>query len=64
VRFNANVQHSGVGGQVSFTPNWAALPSGTLIQAGDSWHFQYWTRDLASAGPANFSSGLKVTFCP
>jgi len=64
VRFNANVQHSGVGGQVNFTPNWAALPGGTLIQAGDNWHFQYWTRDQTFAGAANFSSALKVTFCP
>jgi hypothetical protein len=65
VRFSANVQHSGAAGQVSFAPNWLALPGGTIIQPGDVWHFQYWTRDVAPAGgSANFSGGLRVTFCP
>ncbi|MBL4770941.1 MAG: hypothetical protein JKY61_07340 [Planctomycetes bacterium] len=34
--------------------------SGTLITAGDTWHFQLWHRDLG--GASNFSSGLSVVF--
>ena len=65
VRFSGNVQHSGAAGQVAFAPDWLALPGGTIVQPGDVWHFQYWTRDVAPAGSsANFSSGLRVTFCP
>lgn len=65
IRFSNHVQHSGPAGQVNFLPNWGALPQGAMIQPGDIWHFQFWTRDPGPiGGGANFSNGLRVTFCP
>ena len=34
----------------------------TLIDAGSTWHFQLWFRDLSPSGSANFSNGISVTF--
>jgi|GEM_PF-1318902 hypothetical protein len=35
-----------------------------LIQAGDTWNFQFWYRDPAAGGSGfNLSDGLSVTFC-
>ena len=40
------------------------IPSGQTIQAGQTWNFQVWMRDLDGGGvpTANFSDVLEVTF--
>jgi len=61
VRFSKNVMYSGTAQAVSFTPDMANLPSGTVWGVGQTQHFQYWTRDV---GTSNTSEGLTVIFCP
>lgn len=44
------------------TPN---LPGGTLVQSGDTLHFQFWFRDVASGDErVDLSDGYSVTFAP
>jgi hypothetical protein len=62
--FHQNVLYSRGVGQVAFTPNWSALPGGTVIQSGDTMNFQYWYRDYPGGGNTNLSTPLSVTFCP
>jgi len=41
-----------------------SLPAHGQITAGSTWFFQYYFRDAAAGGAgANFSDGLKITFC-
>ena len=41
-----------------------SLPANGRITAGSTWYFQYYFRDAAAGGAgANFSDGLKITFC-
>jgi hypothetical protein len=44
----------------------ANLPPAGQIQAGDTWYFQCWYRDLASTcgGPSNLTNGVQVDFGP
>ena len=52
----------GAGGVASQLVDLSALP-GSQIQAGETWHFQYWFRDVAGGGSgANLSDGLSVAF--
>lgn len=60
LRFAQSVQQSGAAGQVAFSPNLTNLPQGTVVAPGNTWHFQYWFRDV---GPtANFSEAMAVRF--
>jgi hypothetical protein len=61
VRFSKDVMYSGSALAVSFSPDMANLPSGTVWGVGDTQYFQYWTRDV---GTSNTSEGLTVIFCP
>lgn len=54
VRFSKDVLDTG-GGAVQFVPDLTQLPSGTVVQVGEFWHFQFWHRDGASS---NFSTSL------
>ncbi len=45
--------------------DYADLPGGVTIQAGDVWCYSFWYRDPAFGGAGfNFADGLEVTFCP
>lgn len=44
----------------AFTVDFTSLP--VPIQNGETWHFQYWLRDVGGAG-FNFSNGLEIEFC-
>lgn len=59
-RFSMDVIRSGPEGLVQFSPDFNALPMGSVFRPGDTWNFQYWYRDV---GPTtNFSEGLSVVF--
>jgi len=61
VRFAGNVLNSGASGSVTFEPDALALPSNTTWMPGETWNFQYWTRD--GQNPSNFSNLATITFC-
>lgn len=59
-RFSKFVLNSGVGGTMSFTPDFeTGLPAGVEPEPGETWHFQLWHRDGTRS---NFSDGLSLTF--
>ncbi|MCB9907641.1 MAG: hypothetical protein H6830_07985 [Planctomycetes bacterium] len=60
-RFHSNILNSGPFGAVAFQPRPTALPPGAVWSAGDTWNFQYWTRDWP--GLSNFSNVASITFC-
>ncbi|MCP3919929.1 MAG: hypothetical protein GY711_30740 [bacterium] len=61
VRFSGDILNSGAAGVVSFHPDPLDLPGGTVWMPGDTWNFQFWTRD--GQGPSNFSDGATIIFC-
>ncbi|MEM8710729.1 MAG: hypothetical protein AAGG01_07230 [Planctomycetota bacterium] len=62
-RFSLSVQSSGTLGEVTFTPDFAALPGGQQFAAADSWNFQYWFRDANPTPTSNTTGALRVLFC-
>ncbi len=55
-------------GDLSRPVDLTAPPAGSgagQIQAGDTWNFQFWYRDVAAGGAGfNLSDAVSVTFCP
>ncbi len=62
VRFNAQVQNSGSNGEVNFPVDLTNLPSATVFQSGQTWNFQYWTRDFISQPTSNTTLGYAITW--
>ncbi|QDV07608.1 hypothetical protein Poly30_31350 [Planctomycetes bacterium Poly30] len=62
-RFSASVQQSGPMGEVTFAPDFGALPSGQTFAAADSWSFQYWFRDANPGPTSNTTGAVRVLFC-
>ena len=65
-RFNSGIFQSGASGAGSLAIDLNQVPSPTgpiAIQAGESWHFQAWHRDLVGGNPtSNFTDGVRVTY--
>ncbi|MCP3916001.1 MAG: hypothetical protein GY711_10635, partial [bacterium] len=61
VRFAQDILDSGPFGFVQFQPDANNLPNATVWSAGQTWTFQYWTRD--GQGPTNFTNAAAITFC-
>jgi hypothetical protein len=60
-RFQQALANSGTIGAVSFPFPWQVAPAPILV--GETWHFQYWHRDVESGTVvANFSRGLSLLF--
>ena len=62
VRFPNNILDSGLSGTVFLEPDLTSLPSMTTFLPGDTWGFQYWTRDLNPGMTSNLSGAARVTF--
>jgi len=61
LRFQQTLVNSGAFGSVSFPFPWQNAPVQILV--GETWHFQYWHRDvLGGIVGANFSRGLSLQF--
>jgi choice-of-anchor B domain-containing protein len=62
------VAFSDPSGAVSRAVDYTSAPASSgpgMIQAGDTWNFQFWYRDPAAGGAGfNLSDGLSVVFCP
>ncbi|MEO0661551.1 MAG: PQQ-dependent sugar dehydrogenase, partial [Planctomycetota bacterium] len=64
LRWNSPIFDSGAAGMVSRTTDYTDLPFGMTVQPGDTWNFQYWTRDQNPGVTSNTSSAVGVTFEP
>ena len=53
--------HSCATAEFFFRPDFGDLPSGMVVQPGETWSFQLWFRD---AQVSNTSDGLAITFTP
>jgi len=51
-------------GTASLVSDLTDLPWGSLPVAGETWNFQYWTRDANPLPTANMSTAVAVTFAP
>lgn len=61
LRFQLGLVNSGGFGASSFPFPWQIAPA--TIQSGETWHFQFWHRDLVGGvAGANFSRGLSLLF--
>lgn len=63
-RWIDNVYNAGSTGSVSRTTDLTDLPNGVSISAGETWNFQYWTRDSNPSVTSNTSDAVAVTFLP
>lgn len=63
-RYDALHVNTGAAGSAAFDIDIRALPFTPAIPvlAGQTWNFQVWHRDLASAGGSNLSNAVAVTF--
>ena len=52
------------GGNVTHVTDFQDLPPQVTFQPGDTWHFQYWSRDLNPMPTSNTSNGATVLFVP
>lgn len=62
-RFIDSVQNSGAMGEMTFFPDFDALPMGVMIAPAETWNFQVWYRDMNPGVTSNTSGAMAVTFC-
>jgi hypothetical protein len=63
--FRLPVTFSSPEGSITHALDYGLLPAGGSITVGATWNFQYWYRDTLPGGAgSNFSSALRITFCP
>ena len=61
------VMNSGASGGLTLTVDLNAVPAATptgvvAVQAGETWNFQAWHRDVNPAPTSNFTDAVSVTF--
>ena len=59
------VQSSGASGSFTIPVDLNAIPSGAgfvAVQAGDTWNFQCWHRDVNPTATSNFTNAVSITF--
>lgn len=63
-RFLAQVQNSGPLGRVAIDVDLMHMPvsPNIAVQAGDTWHFQFWHRDVVGMPTSNFTGAMSVSF--
>ena len=63
-RWSAHVLQASASGGAALLTDLTDLPWGAAPIAGETWNFQYWTRDANPASTSNLSSAVAVTFAP
>lgn len=64
-RLNQFLQDSGGGGVATLPVPYGQLPPGASIDAGETWYFQMWHRDVVGGSQtSNTTNGVQVTFYP
>lgn len=61
-RWNDQVLLSSTAGAVQRQSDLTDLPFGVTPLPGETWHFQYWTRDDVSGPTSNTSDAMSITF--
>lgn len=64
-RHNQNILNSGATGEFSLALDLTNVPQPlgpVAIQAGETWHWQAWFRDLNPGSTSNFTDGIMITF--
>lgn len=63
-RFGANIGQSGAGGRMTISLDLSNIPPPlpSAVQAGQTWWFQVWYRDLNPLPASNFTSAIGVRF--
>ena len=63
-RFSSQVQSSSVFGSIGITVDLGAIPTSppSAVQAGETWSFSTWYRDVNPSATSNFSDGFEVLF--
>ena len=61
-RYSASVLSSGSGGAFGLEIDLQNVPGHGAIQAGETWNFQAWFRDLNPGPTSNFTDAVSVTF--
>ena len=56
------VYNTGTTNTVTRTTDLTDLPQGVTIAPGETWSFQYWTRDNNPTGTSNTSDAIAITF--
>ena len=66
-RWNFEIMLASPQGEIELVSDLTTLPFGVQPTAGETWHFQYWTRDFETNPPtntSNTSNAVSVTFTP
>ena len=61
VRYSSQVGLSSAAGTRLVVVDPTTPPNGPALAAGQTWHFQYWTRDHVPAATSNTTDGVRVT---
>ncbi len=62
IRYVKAVGSSGSDGVAIVPVDPTAPPNGPALQAGETWYFQYWTRDTSPTTTSNTTDGVSVVF--
>ncbi|MEZ6021524.1 MAG: hypothetical protein R3F17_15935 [Planctomycetota bacterium] len=63
LRFHASIQNSGPSGRVAQQLSLSDWPEGGVVQAGETWHFQFWHRDFDGITPtSNTTEALAIAY--
>lgn len=62
-RLNGQILHSGATGTMSLALDFNNLPQGQVFQAGSTWNFQLWHRDMNPTNTSNTTNAVEVQFC-
>lgn len=62
LRFSNTVLNDRGTGVVSFRPRLSQFPQGASVQAGETWYFQYWYRDVNPVLTSNTSNAHRIIF--
>ena len=63
-RFSDAIYFSGPSGSHSFAVPFGNLPQGQVFQAGSTWNFQAWHRDMNPGPTSNLTQAATVVFLP
>ncbi len=63
-RWYASLSNAGVGGGLQYSTDLTTFPQAMTVNPGETWHFQYWTRDANPLNTSNTSNGVSITFTP
>lgn len=61
-RWYGSLKNSGPTGGVVFPTDLSSVPAGMTLDPGETWNFQYWTRDTTQTNTSTTSDAVSITF--